>query len=152
MSHFLAYSNVDSWLVVEIAQSSHNSTDSNNDSGESVEYLLVFQTLAIYVDQQGRKTRSIEIMYPALPTFITHDNEFLLVYSETHLDVFNIETGEWVQSIGVKKAKPLCNDGNLSLIMMNESPYVVYFSNMMQSEYLIFGNNLMLKFKIIILT
>lgn len=133
MSHFLAYSNVDTWLVVEVAQSSHNSIDSNND-GESVEYLLVFQTLAIYVDQHGRKTRSIEIMYPALPTYITHDNEFLLVYSETHLDVFNIETAEWVQSIGVKKAKPLCNDGNLSLIMMNESPYVVYFANMMQSK------------------
>lgn len=133
MSHFLAYSNVDTWLVVEVAQSSHNNSIDNND-GESAEYLLVFQTLAIYVDQHGRKTRSIEIMYPALPTFITHDNEFLLVYSETHLDVFNIETAEWVQSIGVKKAKPLCNDGNLSLIMMNESPYVVYFANMMQSK------------------
>jgi serine/threonine-protein kinase MRCK len=132
MSHFLTYSNVDTWLVVEVAQSSHNS-DSNND-GENVEYLLVFQTLAIYVDQQGRKTRSTEIMYPALPTFIAQENEFLLVFSDTHLDVFNIESGEWVQSIGVKKCKPLSNDGSLSLTMMNESPYVIYFSNMLQSK------------------
>jgi serine/threonine-protein kinase MRCK len=138
MSHFLTYSNLDTWLVVEVAQSSH--TDNNGSGsgvggdGESIEYLLVFQTLAIYVDQQGRKTRSNEIMYPAMPTFITHENEFLLVFSETHLDVFNIETGEWVQSIGLKKGRPLCNDGSLCLTMMNESPYVVYLSNMLQSK------------------
>jgi serine/threonine-protein kinase MRCK len=130
LSHFLSYSNIDTWLVVEVAKSSH----ADNIDGDSNEYLLVFQTLAIYVDQQGRKTRSNEIMYPAVPTFITHENEFLLVYSDTHLDVFNIETSEWVQSIGLKKARPLCNDGSLSLMMMNESPYVVYLSNIMTSK------------------
>lgn len=138
MSHFLTYSNLDTWLVVEVAQSSHNdnngSSSGGGGDGESIEYLLVFQTLAIYVDQQGRKTRSNEIMYPAMPTFIMHENEFLLVFSETHVDVFNIESGEWVQSIGLKKARPLSNDGTLSLTMMNESPYVVYLSNMMQSK------------------
>lgn len=35
------------------------------------EYLLVFQTLAIYVDLQGRKSRDREIMYPAVPTNIS---------------------------------------------------------------------------------
>lgn len=35
------------------------------------EYLLVFQTLAIYVDLQGRKSRDREIMYPAVPTHIS---------------------------------------------------------------------------------
>ncbi len=135
MSNFLSYSNLDTWLVVEVAQSSHIGSNGGSGEGEPIEYLLVFQTLAIYVDQQGRKTRSNEIMYPAVPTFITHENEFLLVFSETHLDVFNIETSEWVQSIGLKKTRPLCNDGTLSLTMMNESPYVVYLSNLMQSEY-----------------
>lgn len=133
MSHFLTYSNLDTWLVVEVAQSSHIENNGGGD-GESIEYLLVFQTLAIYVDQQGRKTRSNEIMYPAMPTFIAHENEFLLVFSETHLDVFNIESGEWVQSIGLKKTRPLSNDGTLGLTMMNESPYVVYLSNIMQSK------------------
>lgn len=134
MSHFLTYSNLDTWLVVEVAQSSHNNDSNSGGDGESIEYLLVFQTLAIYVDQQGRKTRSNEIMYPAMPTFITHDHEFLFVFAETHVDVFNIESGEWVQSIGLKKGRPLTNDGSLSLTMMNESPYVVYLSNMTQSK------------------
>lgn len=34
------------------------------------EYLLVFGTLAAYVDRHGRKSRDREIMYPALPTTI----------------------------------------------------------------------------------
>lgn len=39
-------------------------------SGGYGELLLVFQTLAIYVDLQGRKSRDREIMYPAVPTHI----------------------------------------------------------------------------------
>lgn len=34
------------------------------------EYLLVFSTLAAYVDRHGRRSREREIMYPALPTAI----------------------------------------------------------------------------------
>lgn len=54
---FLNYSGVDAWRVIEI-------------QGHG-EFLLVFQTLAIYVDLQGRKSRDREIMYPALPTHIS---------------------------------------------------------------------------------
>lgn len=32
------------------------------------EYLLVFGTLAAYVDGLGRRSRDREIMYPAVPT------------------------------------------------------------------------------------
>lgn len=54
---FLNYSGVDAWRVIEIP--GHG------------EFLLVFQTLAIYVDLQGRKSRDREIMYPAVPTHIS---------------------------------------------------------------------------------
>ena len=57
MCAFLNYSGVDAWRVIEIQGSG--------------EFLLVFQTLAIYVDLQGRKSRDREIMYPALPTHIS---------------------------------------------------------------------------------
>lgn len=36
-----------------------------------MEYLLVFQTLAIYVDSQGKKSRDREIMYPANVNYIS---------------------------------------------------------------------------------
>ncbi len=47
---------------------------------------------------QGRKSRELEIMYPAQPTAIstTHDG-FLLVYSETHIDVFDASAGTSTQ-------------------------------------------------------
>ncbi|CRL04166.1 CLUMA_CG017277, isoform A [Clunio marinus] len=132
LSHFLMYSSTDTWRVIEVnQQSSQTDSDDGLAACDASEYLLVFQTLAVYVDQQGRKTRDREIMYPAVPTFITYcDDNYLLVYSDTHLDVFDIKTADWIQSIGLKKPRPLSNDGNLSLMMMNESPYVVYLSNM----------------------
>lgn len=50
--------------------------------------------------------------------------------------MFDIKTADWIQSIGLKKARPLSNDGNLSLMMMNESPLVVYLTNMFSRELL----------------
>lgn len=35
------------------------------------EYLLIFGTLAAYVDRHGRRSREREIMYPAVPTAIS---------------------------------------------------------------------------------
>lgn len=59
---FLNYSGVDAVRVIEILCPT---------GGSFGEYLLVFQTLAIYVDLQGRKSRDREIMYPAFPTYIS---------------------------------------------------------------------------------
>lgn len=144
---FLNYSNVDAWRVIEIP--GHG------------EFLLVFQTLAIYVDLQGRKSRDREIMYPAVPTHISvyhillkFDLEYslifffvflissisaycdghLLVFSETHLDIFNTQTADWVQSIGLKRSRPLSNHGNVALTYINDSPLVIYLANMHTSE------------------
>ena len=40
-----------------------------------------------------------EIMYPAVPTgvAVTEDGLHLLVYSDTHIDVFDVHSGDWVQ-------------------------------------------------------
>lgn len=53
---FLTYSAVDALLAVELNRG---------------EFLLVFQTLAIYVDSQGRKCREREIMYPSIPIAVS---------------------------------------------------------------------------------
>ncbi|XP_055372860.1 serine/threonine-protein kinase Genghis Khan isoform X3 [Condylostylus longicornis] len=124
---FLNYSGVDAIRVIEIQ---------GPGSGGYGEYLLVFQTLAIYVDLQGRKSRDREIMYPAVPTHITYCDGHLLVFSETHLDVFNTQTAEWVQSIGLKRSRPLNNQGNLGLTYINDSPIVIYLANMHTRELL----------------
>lgn len=66
--------------------------------------------------------------------FIAYCDGHLLVFSETHLDVFNTQTAEWVQSIGLKRSRPLSNQGNLSLTFINESPIIIYLANMHTSK------------------
>jgi serine/threonine-protein kinase MRCK len=58
----------------------------------------------------------------------------LLVYSETHVDVFNCASGEWVQTINVKKAKPLNSTGTLSMCIINDMPHIIYLSNVHQRK------------------
>ncbi|XP_064212287.1 serine/threonine-protein kinase Genghis Khan isoform X2 [Tribolium castaneum] len=98
------------------------------------EYLLVFGTLAAYVDRHGRKSRDREIMYPAVPTAICYRDGHLIVYSETHIDIFNCATGEWVQTLNIKKAKPLNDSGALSLCILNDLTHLLYLSNIHQRE------------------
>lgn len=67
--------------------------------------------------------------------FAAYCDGHLLVYSETHLDVFNTQTAEWVQSIGLKRSRPLNNQGNISMTFVNENPLVIYLANMHTSEW-----------------
>ncbi|XP_053967271.1 serine/threonine-protein kinase Genghis Khan isoform X2 [Anastrepha ludens] len=121
---FLNYSGVDAVRVIEI----------QCPGGIFGEYLLVFQTLAIYVDLQGRKSRDREITYPANPTHITYLDGHLLVFSETHVDIFNTQTAEWVQSIGLKRAQPLGPQANFVLTYVNDAPIAVYLANIHTKE------------------
>lgn len=59
----------------------------------------------------------------------------MLVFSETHLDVFNTQTAEWVQSIGLKRTRALSNQGNVALTHLNDAPVVIYLANMHTSMF-----------------
>ncbi|XP_012530342.1 serine/threonine-protein kinase Genghis Khan isoform X1 [Monomorium pharaonis] len=118
---FLTYSAVDALRCIELARG---------------EFLLVFHTLAVYVDSQGRKSRDREIMYPAVPTAVSFCEGYLLVYSETHIDVFDCTSGDWLQTLNVKRARPLNISGSLTTCVINDMPYVIYLSNLHQRELL----------------
>ncbi|KAG7206781.1 hypothetical protein KM043_000694 [Ampulex compressa] len=114
---FLTYSAVDALRCIELPRG---------------EFLLVFHTLAVYVDSQGRKSRDREIMYPAVPTAVSYCEGYLLVYSETHIDVFDCTTGDWLQTLNVKRARPLNFSGSLTSCIINDMPHVIYLSNLHQ--------------------
>lgn len=59
----------------------------------------------------------------------------LVVYSETHIDIFNCATGEWVQTLNIKKAKPLNDSGSLSLCILNDLTHLLYLSNIHQRKH-----------------
>lgn len=66
----------------------------------------------------------------SLIIFLAYCDGHLLVFSETHLDIFNTQTADWVQSIGLKRSRPLSNHGNVAITCINELPIVIYLANM----------------------
>lgn len=65
---------------------------------------------------------------------LAYSEGHLLVFSETHLDIFNTQTAEWVQSIGLKRSTPLSQQGNIVLTHINDTPNVVYLANIHTSK------------------
>ncbi|KAG5847079.1 serine/threonine-protein kinase MRCK alpha-like isoform X3 [Anguilla anguilla] len=96
----------------------------------SKEFLLCFSCLGIYVDCQGRRSRQQELMWPAIPTACCYNAPYLSVYSENAVDVFDINTMEWIQTIPLKKVRPLNTDGSLNLLVL-ETIRLIYFKNKM---------------------
>ncbi|MFT7801891.1 serine/threonine-protein kinase MRCK beta isoform X1 [Arapaima gigas] len=92
------------------------------------EVLLCFSQLGVYVDQQGRRSRAQELMWPATPIACSSNLSYLTVYSDYGIDVFNLNTMEWVQTVCLRKIRPLNVEGSLNLLGP-EQPRLVYFSN-----------------------
>ncbi|KAG7461208.1 hypothetical protein MATL_G00207700 [Megalops atlanticus] len=92
------------------------------------EYLLCFSQLGVYVDAQGRRSRTQELMWPATPAACCSSSSYLFVYSDYGLDVFDVNTMEWVQTMSLRKIHPLNVDGSLNLLGA-EQPRLVYLSN-----------------------
>ncbi|XP_066533839.1 serine/threonine-protein kinase MRCK beta isoform X2 [Hoplias malabaricus] len=94
----------------------------------SNELLLCFSQLGVYVDAQGRRSRTQELMWPATPLACSSNSTYLTVYSDYGVDVFDVHTTEWVQTISLRKIRPLNVEGSLNLLA-SEQPRLIYFSN-----------------------
>ncbi|KAJ1349050.1 hypothetical protein KIN20_004491 [Parelaphostrongylus tenuis] len=125
---FLSQSNYEAQLMIEL----------NGEAAEpsSREYLLVFDKLGLYVDAQGRRSRSQELMFPSAPRpgGFAHLSPHLCVYSENQVDVFDVRSAEWVQTINLRTATPLTPDGLLSLCIVNDAPFVVMLCDVLSDE------------------
>ncbi|KJH48549.1 CNH domain protein [Dictyocaulus viviparus] len=125
---FLSQSNYEAQIMIELTGEATEPS--------SKEYLLVFDKLGIYVDSQGRRSRSQEIMFPSAPRpgGFAHLNSHLCVYSDNQVDIFDVRSAEWVQTINLRSAIPLTNDGLLSLCLVNDAPFVVMLSDVLSDE------------------
>ncbi|XP_047631305.1 serine/threonine-protein kinase MRCK gamma isoform X6 [Phacochoerus africanus] len=79
------------------------------------EFLLLFTTAGIYVDNAGRRSRIQELLWPAVPTGWGYAAPYLTVFSENAIDVFDVRRAEWVQTVPLKKVRPLNPEGSLFL-------------------------------------
>ncbi|XP_003799378.1 serine/threonine-protein kinase MRCK beta [Otolemur garnettii] len=95
---------------------------------KSEEYLLCFSHMGLYVDPQGRRSRTQELMWPAAPVACSCSPSHVTVYSEYGVDVFDVRTMEWVQTIGLRRIRPLNSEGTLNLLSC-EPPRLIYFKN-----------------------
>ncbi|XP_071961826.1 serine/threonine-protein kinase MRCK alpha-like [Antedon mediterranea] len=113
---FITSSPMDSLAVVEL---------------NSKEYLLCFMTVGVYVDYNGKRSRQTELMWPSPPTAVCYAKPYLIVYSETSVDVFDIEEMQWVQTIPIKGTRALSHDGRLNLSFVTDlhQPRLVYLKN-----------------------
>ncbi|KAK6753900.1 hypothetical protein RB195_013096 [Necator americanus] len=129
---FLSQSNYEAQLMVEVAGESTEPS--------SREYLLVFDKLGLYVDAQGRRSRSQELMFPSAPRpgGFAHLSPHLCVYSENEIDVFNVMSAEWIQTINLRTAIPLTPNGLLSLCVVNDAPFVVMLCDVLSDEDLLY--------------
>ncbi|KAK3093861.1 hypothetical protein FSP39_021152 [Pinctada imbricata] len=98
------------------------------------EYLLVFSVGGIYVDGDGKRSRSIELMWPAPPTAIAYDEPYLTCYSDNAVYVFDVRSADWVQTINLKKTKPLCRDGSMNMYNNVDTQHIVYFKDLHSEE------------------
>eukprot|EP00064_Thunnus_orientalis_P007655 superscaffoldBa00000862_g7677 len=96
----------------------------------SKELLLCFSAIGVYVDSQGRRSRQQELMWPAVPNAACYNAPYLSLYSENAVDVFDVNTMEWIQTIPLKKVRPLNIDGSLNLLGL-ETVRLIYFRNKM---------------------
>ncbi|NXI47835.1 MRCKA kinase, partial [Galbula dea] len=94
------------------------------------EYLLCFSSVGVYIDCQGRRSRQQELMWPATPSSCCYNAPYLSVYSENAIDIFNVNSMEWIQTIPLKKVRPLNTEGSLNLLGL-ETVRLIYFKNKM---------------------
>ncbi|XP_055671921.1 serine/threonine-protein kinase MRCK alpha isoform X5 [Falco peregrinus] len=94
------------------------------------EYLLCFSSVGVYVDCQGRRSRQQELMWPATPSSCCYNAPYLSVYSENAIDIFDVNSMEWIQTVPLKKVRPLNTEGSLNLLGL-ETVRLIYFKNKM---------------------
>ncbi|XP_008582738.1 PREDICTED: serine/threonine-protein kinase MRCK alpha [Galeopterus variegatus] len=112
---FIAHQPMDAICAVEIS---------------SKEYLLCFSSIGIYTDCQGRRSRQQELMWPANPSSCCYNAPYLSVYSENAVDIFDVNSMEWIQTLPLKKVRPLNSEGSLNLLGL-ETIRLIYFKNKM---------------------
>ena len=81
----------------------------------SDEYLLVFETLGVYVNTRGTRSRADEIMWPSRPLYVAYAEPHLLCFCERGIDVFHTRTADWLQILQFGRTRPLDRTGSLCL-------------------------------------
>lgn len=88
----------------------------NNPKENLIELLLVYTEFGIYIDYStGRRTRQDELMWPSTPKFTSFSDRFLSIFTDESIEIYDVHSGLWLQSLSLSKSRPLNADGSICL-------------------------------------
>ena len=95
------------------------------------ELLLIFRELGIYVSSTtGMRTRHRELMWTALPVSTAYSDPYLFIYTDRSVDIYDIPSATWLQSLPLSRTRSLIPDGSICLSndleLLNHHPKLLY--------------------------
>lgn len=69
--------------------------------------------------------------------FKGYSDPYLICYTENSVFVYDVKTAEWVQTMCLKKTKPLNREGSLNLINNFDALHLIYFKNVQHGNFII---------------
>ncbi|CAF0784390.1 unnamed protein product [Didymodactylos carnosus] len=117
---------IETLRVIPVSNNNNTSTVNNN-----IELLLVFRELGIYVNQMGIRTRHRELMWSTAPVSTAYKEPFLMIFTDRSIDIYDVPSATWVQTIPLQRTKPLTNDGSILITndpdIKNDAAKLLYF-------------------------
>jgi hypothetical protein len=79
------------------------------------------------------RTRHQELMWPALPISTSYSEPYLFIYTEKSVDIYDVPSGMWLQSLPLSNTRPLSQDGSIlfsqdSELVKNHCPQLIYLT------------------------
>ena len=93
------------------------------------EFLICFELLALYVDSNGNRSRQEEIKWLSPPNSIIFQSPFLIAFCDSSVDIYDPNTGNWVQTIPLRRSQVLSKDGTIILSYQCDPPRLIYLKN-----------------------
>ncbi|KJE91706.1 Cdc42-binding protein kinase beta [Capsaspora owczarzaki ATCC 30864] len=98
------------------------------------EVLLCFNYTGIFVSHSGKSAREVELKWTCIPSDFVYVAPHLLVYGQNHVDVFDTDSAELVQTLSLPAPMLLSRDGSFVSSTMEESVALVYLSNVTRPD------------------
>eukprot|EP00731_Ephydatia_muelleri_P030003 Em0021g526a len=98
------------------------------------EYLLCFNVLGIYVNRDGLRSRKQELLWHSTPMSFVHRPPYLLAFCESGIDVYDVSTSRWLQTLSARKVQTLSADGSLSLCHGGDPVSLLYLKKHMDTD------------------
>ncbi|XP_048948997.1 serine/threonine-protein kinase MRCK alpha-like isoform X10 [Canis lupus baileyi] len=95
----------------------------------SLPLIKTTQTAAI-IDHKRIALGNEEGLFVVHVTIDGYNAPYLSVYSENAVDIFDVNSMEWIQTVPLKKVRPLNSEGSLN-ILLSETIRLIYFTNKM---------------------